>query len=111
MIDVAWAQGPAMDPASPLATVIQFVPLLLVMLIFYFLVIRPQMRRQREVQKMIDALKKGDRVLTSGGIFGDVADVHEDRVILRIAENVKVECAKSAVSGVVPPKGKGGRES
>jgi preprotein translocase subunit YajC len=65
------------------------------------------------VQKMIEALKKGDHVITTGGLFGDVVDVHEDRVIVRVAENVKVEVAKSAVSGVIPPqvKGKGGKES
>ncbi|MBM3286524.1 MAG: preprotein translocase subunit YajC [Candidatus Eisenbacteria bacterium] len=70
-------------------------------LIFYFLLIRPQQKRQRESAKMIAALKRGDRVLTSGGFFGTVWDVKDDIVVLKLAEEVKVEVAKSAVQAVV----------
>jgi preprotein translocase subunit YajC len=67
--------------------------------IFYFLMIRPESKRRKERQKMIDSLTRGDKVVTIGGLYGDVQDVHEDRVVLRIAENIKVEVAKTAISG------------
>jgi len=66
--------------------------------IFYFLMIRPESKRRKERQSMIDSLARHDKVVTIGGLYGDVIDVHEDRVVLKIAENVKVEVAKSAVS-------------
>jgi preprotein translocase subunit YajC len=70
-------------------------------LIFYFLLIRPQQKRQREMQKMISGLKKGDRILTSGGLYGTVWDVKDDLVIVKLTEEVKVEVAKSAVQAVL----------
>ena len=67
--------------------------------IFYFLMIRPESKRRKERQAMIDSLSRGDRIVTIGGLYGEVQDVHEDRVVIRIAEGIKVEVAKSAVSG------------
>jgi preprotein translocase subunit YajC len=72
------------------------------LLIFYFLMIRPQQKRQKEVQKMLAAVKKGDRILTASGLYGTVAGVKDDVVVVQIADNVKVEMVKSAVTGVVP---------
>ncbi len=68
--------------------------------IFYFLMIRPESKRRKERQAMIDSLKRGDKVVTIGGLYGDVQDVHDDRLVIKIAEGVKVEVAKSSVSGV-----------
>ncbi len=76
-------------------------PIILIFVIFYFLLIRPQQKRQKEHQKMLESLRKGDRVLTSGGIYGTVVGVKDDVVVVKIAENVKVELAKSAVSHIV----------
>ena len=76
-------------------------PILGMLLIFYFLMIRPQQKRQKEVQKMLAAVKKGDRVLTASGLYGTVAGIKDDVVVLQIADNVKVEMVKSAVTGVV----------
>jgi preprotein translocase subunit YajC len=90
------------DGASPLSMLF---PIIGMLLIFYFLLIRPQQKRQKETQKMIAALKNGDRVLTSSGIYGHVAAIKDDIVILKIADNVKVEVLKSAVSAVIE-KGK-----
>jgi preprotein translocase subunit YajC len=73
--------------------------LIAIFAIFYFLMIRPESKRRKERQLMIDSLQRGDKVVTVGGLYGEVQDVHEDRVVLRIAENIKVEVAKSAVSG------------
>ena len=80
-------------------------PLLFVILatfgIFYFILIRPQQRKQKELKKMIEAIKKGDRVMTSGGIFGTVVGMKDNIVVLRVDENTKIEIIKSAVSTVV----------
>ncbi len=67
--------------------------------IFYFLMIRPESKRRKERKAMIDSLQRHDKVVTVGGLYGEVQDVHEDRVVIKIAENIKVEVAKSAISG------------
>ena len=97
LISDAWAQA-APGPTS------QFAPLLMMVLfvgVFYFLLIRPQQKRQKEAQKMMNALKRGDRVLTSGGIYATVWDVKDDRVVVKLSEELKVEVAKSAIQAVV----------
>jgi len=83
---------------------LQFLPLALIFLIFYFLLIRPARVKQRNLQAMLEALKPGDRVVTAAGIHGTVVGLSEDIVQLRIAENVKVEFSKSAVVSVVDRK-------
>lgn len=70
-------------------------------LIFYFLLIRPQQKRQKEAQKMISALKRGDKVLLTSGFFATVWDVKDDRFVVKLSEEIKVEVAKSAVQQVV----------
>jgi preprotein translocase subunit YajC len=67
--------------------------------IFYFLMIRPESKRRKERQAMIDSLARGDKVVTIGGLYGEVQDVHDDKIVMKIAENIKVEVAKSAISG------------
>ncbi len=69
--------------------------------IFYFMIIRPQKKQANTRKAMIEALKRGDKVVTSGGLFGTVKDVKADRVIVTIADNVKVEVAKTAITGVL----------
>ncbi|MFQ6617769.1 MAG: preprotein translocase subunit YajC [Fidelibacterota bacterium] len=78
-------------------------PFLLIILIIYWLMIRPQVKRQKEKQRMIDALKKGDRVITVGGIYGTIEGIREkdDTLIVKIADNVKVRVTKNSVSAVV----------
>lgn len=73
--------------------------LIAIFVIFYFLMIRPESKKRKERMHMIDSLKRHDNVVTVGGLYGEVQDVHEDRVVIRIAENVKVEVAKSAITG------------
>ena len=83
-----------------------FAPLLFMVVIFYFLLIRPQQKRQKQHNTMLTQLKKGDKVLTSGGIYGLIERVREDGVlVVKVADNVKVEMAKSAVSTVVKGSG------
>jgi len=80
---------------------LQFLPLGLICVIFYFLLFRPARVKQKKLQAMLEALKPGDRVVTAAGIHGTVVGVSEEVVQLRIAENVKVEFSKSAVVSVV----------
>jgi preprotein translocase subunit YajC len=75
-------------------------PLLGMLAIFYFLLIRPQQKRQKETQKMINALKKGDKVITASGLIGSVAGLRDDIVVVKIADNVKVEMLKNAITAV-----------
>ena len=95
----------AMMPADPSGAgpspFSMLLPILGMLLIFYFLMIRPQQKRQKEIQKMLGAIKKGDRILTASGLYGTVVGVKDDVVVLQIADNVKVEMVKSAVTGVV----------
>ncbi len=101
MIDIAYAQSAGgADPGNPLGMLFQFLPFILVFVIFYFLLIRPQTKRQKELQKMVGNLKRGDRVLTSGGLYGEVVDLKDKSVVLKIADNVKAEFTKQSVVGV-----------
>jgi len=96
-------QGGAQGGGGAGSLFMGFLPILLIILIFYFLVMRPQSKRQKELANMIASLKQGDRVLTSGGLFGNVvSDKDNGNVfVLKIADNVKVEVAKSAIASVV----------
>jgi preprotein translocase subunit YajC len=75
-------------------------PFLFIFVIFYFLLIRPARKRQKALDELVKNLKPGDRVATSGGLYGTVVAVTESRVQLRIADQVKVDVAKSAVTGL-----------
>jgi len=81
------------------AALIQFLPIVAIGLVFYFLVIAPANKQRKKQQEMLSALKKGDRVITSGGIYGTIQGVEADAVYLKIAENVKVKVARSAITG------------
>jgi len=77
-----------------------FLPLVIIMVIFYLLLILPAQRRQKKTQAMLTALKNGDKVVTSGGLYGVIVGLEDDAVQLRIAEQVKVKVARSAIAGV-----------
>jgi preprotein translocase subunit YajC len=77
-----------------------FVPLIFFLIIFYFILIRPQSQRQKQQQQLINALKTGDRVVTSSGIHGLIANVKDSTVIVKVADNVKIEMEKSAIASV-----------
>ena len=78
----------------------------LIIVIFYFMILRPQQKKQKERQKLLDAVKKGDKVVTIGGIHGTVIGMEEKTVLVQISDNVKVKFEKTAVSTIV-----GGGES
>jgi preprotein translocase subunit YajC len=83
------------------AAIANFLPIIAIGLVFYFLVIAPANKQRKKTAEMLSTLKKGDRVLTTGGIYGTVQGVEPDAVYLKIAENVKVKVARSAISGLV----------
>ena len=79
-----------------------FLPLIVIMGIFYVLLILPAQRRQKKTQEMINALKNGDKVIINGGLYGTIVGIEGDTVQLRIADQVKVKVLRSAVSGLQP---------
>ena len=85
-----------------------FVPLLGMVLIFYFIVWVPMRRKQKAFQAMVDALKKGDRVVTTGGLYGEIVSVDSNTVILKIADTVKVKVAKAAIASLEGQEGEKG---
>ena len=78
-----------------------FVPFIFIFVIMYFVLFRPQKKRQQEQQRLIASLKTGDRVVTNAGIHGLIANVKETTVIVKVADNVKIEMEKSAVTNVL----------
>jgi preprotein translocase subunit YajC len=97
-ISNAYAQG-AEGAAGGLMS---FLPIILMFVVLYFLMIRPQMKRQKETRAMIEALSKGDEVVTAGGLLGKVTKVNDGYVTLEIAENTEIVIQKSAVSTLLP---------
>ena len=79
-----------------------FLPLILIMVIFYFLMILPAQRRQKKVSEMLKALKTGDKVITNGGIYGTIVGLEDEAVQLRVAEQVKIKISRSAIAGIQP---------
>ena len=92
----------AAAPSGGASFFIQTIPLVLVFVIFWFLLIRPQQRKMREHQAEIAAVKKGDRVVTGGGLIGKVTKVDENEIELEVAQGVKVRVVKSMLSDVRP---------
>jgi len=93
----------AEQAANPLVS-LPIIPYLLIFLIFYFLVIKPQKDKQKEQKTLIDTLKKNDDVVTTGGIHGTVVLVKDKTVVVRVDDNVKIEFDKEAVTSVVKTK-------
>jgi preprotein translocase subunit YajC len=88
----------APDGGGMIQTIILFG---LIFVIFYFMIIRPQQKRQKERQKMLDALEKGDKILTAGGIYGTVIGIEDKTVLVQIADNVKVKVDRGSVGSVL----------
>ena len=86
--------------SSPLGGVFGFLPIILIVVIFYFLMIMPAQRRQKKASEMLRNLKNGDKVVTNGGIFGTIVGLEDDAVQLRIADQVKIKVARSAIAGL-----------
>jgi len=96
---LAMAQSPNQDAGGSMLTF--FLPLILMFAIIYFFMIRPQQKRQKEHSNMLKSLKKGDRVITSSGMYGTIwgIDDKDNKVILKFGEDLKIEFLKSAIAG------------
>ena len=98
---MAQPQGQAAPGGSMLTALLPFA---LVFVIFYFLLIRPQRTKQKKHQEMVEQLKPGDKIITSGGIHGTIMGVQEDKIELRIASNTKIDISKNAIAVILGKK-------
>lgn len=99
LISSAYAQGTAPAAPNPLMS---FLPLIILFGIFYFMLIRPQMKRAKEQKAMITALSRGDEVVTTGGLLGRIDDMADQFVTLEIADGVRVKVSKQHITAVLP---------
>jgi preprotein translocase subunit YajC len=95
------AQAPAPTQQQAPAAWVQFLPMVLLFAAMYFLMIAPQRKKQKEHEKMLKSLESGDEVVTTGGIFGVITNVKEDRFVVRVADNTKIEVGKGFVQTVL----------
>jgi len=104
-IATAYAMGaPGGDPAAQQGGGYQGIIMMVVIFaIFYFIMIRPQQKKMKEHKKMLDAIKKGDEIITAGGIYGNVESVNADTLTIKIAEGVKIKITRGSVGDVVRP--------
>ena len=98
MISLAFADTTTPSAAGASSPLMSFLPLVVIFVIFYFLLIRPQQKKVKEHKSMLEDLKKGDRVITSSGIYGVIVGIGDTSFELKIADNVKVKMLKSAVT-------------
>ena len=99
----AYAQAAgAAGQASPMGGILGLLPLVLIFVVFYFLMIRPQSKRMKELQNAIAAVKKGDQVVTGGGLVGKVTKVEDQHVEIELGTNVKVRAIKGTLTSVIP---------
>ncbi len=96
----AYADGAA--PAASGGGFLEFLPLIALLAVFYFLILRPQQKRAKEHKALVDSLQKGDEVVTAGGALGKVEKVNDDYVAIVIAENVVIQVQKFAIQTVLP---------
>ena len=94
MMNIILMMQPQGQDANPLMS---FLPLLLIVVVFYFFMIRPQMKRQKEMRKFRERLAKGDKVVTTGGIYGKIVEVKETTIILEIAKDVQIKVDKNGI--------------
>lgn len=102
IVSDAWADSAATGGASAADPLLSLLPLVLFGVVFYFLLIRPQAKRQKEHKRMIEALSKGDEVVTAGGIAGRIADLGDNFIQLEVADGVQVKMRRVAVDAVLP---------
>lgn len=101
LITSAHAMGaPPADAAGGANPIASLLPFAIMFVVLYLLILRPQMKKQKEQQRMVDELEKGDQIVTSGGIHGIIQNIKDDVLVVKIAENVKIEISRAAVSRV-----------
>jgi len=85
---------------TPNAGILNFIPLIFIFIVFYFLIIRPQQKKQKEHQGMVANLKKNDEIVTTGGLLGTIVNIKEKTFVVRVDENAKVEIEKNSIAHV-----------
>jgi preprotein translocase subunit YajC len=100
LISTAWAQAPA-NPQDA-ASLLSFLPLIIIFVIFYFLLIRPQSKRAKEHKQMVSNLAKGDEVVTNGGLLGRITQVGENFISVEVADGLEVKVQKQMVANLMP---------
>ncbi len=98
-VDTAHAMG-AQGQAGSDNPILGFMPFILIMVVFYFLMIRPQQKRQKEHQSMLGAIKRGDNIVTNGGLIGKVTGVTDENLTVEIAQDIKVKVLRSAIASI-----------
>jgi preprotein translocase subunit YajC len=94
MMNIILMMQPEGQEANPLMS---FLPLLLIIVVFYFFMIRPQVKRQKETRKFRESLSKGDKVVTTGGIYGKIVEVKETTILLEVAKDVQIKVDKNGI--------------
>jgi preprotein translocase subunit YajC len=98
VMSVAWAQGAASGSTG--STILSFLPFILIFVIFYFLLILPQQKRAKKLKAMLEALKKGDKVVTSSGIWGTITNLGNETVTVQVADNTKIKVQRDHIARV-----------
>ena len=101
LISTAYAMGAPAGQTGQAGGLTGFLPIIILFAIFYFLLIRPQQKKAKEHKEMIENLKKGNRVVTSGGIFGTIISLDDTTIGLEIAENVKIKVSRPNIAGLI----------
>ena len=101
-MDFFIASAYAQDAATPAGGLLSFLPLIVIFIVFYFLLIRPQTKRAKEHRQLVEKLAVGDEVVTNGGVLGKITHVGDSFVTVEVADNVKIKLQKHAVASVVP---------
>jgi preprotein translocase subunit YajC len=104
LLQEAAPAAPAETPRSPFPG-FNWIPILVILGIFYFVLIMPERKKQKHRQRMLDALKKGDRVMTSGGMYGTVVTASNDVVVLQVADDVRLRFARAAIQTIIADEG------
>ena len=98
-VSEAWAQSAGATPDSS-AGLLSLIPFVLIFIVFYFLLILPQQRRQKKQRELLEAVKKGDKVITSSGIWGTVTNLDKETVTLQVADNTKIRLQRDHISSI-----------
>jgi preprotein translocase subunit YajC len=99
-ISEAWAQAAGDAAGGAQSMLVTVAPMVLIFIVFWFLLIRPQQKKAKEHRAMVGALKRGDRVVTNGGIYGQVSHVADDHLMVEIADGVKIKIVRDAVAAI-----------
>ena len=102
LVSDAMAEGGAAGAATGQSGILGFLPLVIIFVIFYFLIIRPQVKRAKEHKQLTESVGKGDEVVTGGGLLGKVIDTNDNFVTLEVADGVNVKIQRQSVSSLVP---------